>query len=634
MNVIRELVTVLRYEEDNSGLSRYQATFRNGMAKLRAGARNVREFGAGFMEGARDGLREITASQQALNAAQVKGEGSADKMAQGYRSIARLVRSIVAGFSVLSAAKVADDWASVDQRVRFATSSAQEHQRAMSGIYAAAQAVNQDFVVMADGFQTVNGQADRLGLSMAKSLALTKAVAQAAAISGGTLEDQAASVADFTQGLATGTIRWNSVLRKNDRLAGALADSFGVSVDQLKKMAGTAKWTGKQVAGALLKQADKLEAEYAQVPKTFSGSMMLLKNALGRQIDAFNRGVGAARAFAVGVGWIANNLQDVMKVLTLIGASAALATMRTQLLSATKASTLLQAAMVKLRAVSIRALWPFLRMAAILASVYLIGQDIWVWLQGGDSVMGELIGPAEKWRDTLDSIKAKLEWIKVALGGMGQELGPWLAKWGVIATLIVGLGGPLLSIVKLAFSFGQGIFWVVRGVAMLVSGLAAIVGWPALLAAAAIAAVIALGVYIYTHWGEIKKWGQDAWASITKSMGEFYDQAITWIKGVGSAITTWISDKLANLPITEWIKGAGAWVGNKVFGVGAADVQRVHPAGGGVTIQNNIAGVQVTAPNSSPAAIAAATERGISSAVSPSRMSRAAAALPMVEAGA
>jgi tape measure domain-containing protein len=588
------------------------------------------------MEGAREGVRDVLREQQGLTGAQEKGAESVERMGRGYRGIAGVVRSLVAGFSVVQAARVADEWASVEGRVSLATKSVDEQKYALQEIYGIAQRTRQEYTATGDLFQKVQRNASDLGLGLSDSLNLTEIIGKTMTIGGGSTGAQQAALMQLGQALGAGALRGdelNSIIEQAPRLAQAIAEAFGVSVGQLKDLGKAGKLTSKELAQGLLKQADKIGVEFERMPKTFGGSMVILKNVLGRQINALNKATGAANAFAAAAAWVAENLTDVLKVLGLIAASTALTQMRMQLLQATKATTLLQAAMVKLRALSLRALWPFLRMAALLATIYLIGQDIWVWLQGGDSVMGDLIGPAEKWRDTLDSIKGKIEWIKNKLGGIGQEMGPWLAKWGTIGILLLGLSTPLLSIVKLAFSFGKAIFWVVRGVAMLVSGLAAIVGWPAVLIAAAIAALIALGVYVYKHWQDIKKWAEEAWASAKKSMGEFYDQAIAWIKGIGQAITTWISDKLASIPIPDWVKDAGAWVGNKVFGAGAADVQRVAPAGG-VTIQNNIGGVQVTAPNSSPAAIAAATERGIRTAVSPGRMSRAAAALPMVEAGA
>ncbi|WP_051320400.1 tape measure protein [Cupriavidus sp. amp6] len=625
MNAIRELVTVLKYEVDNSGLSRYQAAFRNGMAKLRAGARNVREFGAGFMEGAHEGLRDVLGSQQALNTSQANGAESVERMGRGYRSIAGVVRSLVAGFSVVQAARVADEWASVEGRVGLATKSVEEQKYALQEIYGIAQRTRQEYTATGDLFQKVQRNASDLGLGLSDSLNLTEIIGKTMTIGGGDTGAQQAALMQLGQALGAGALRGdelNSIIEQAPRLAESIADAFGVSVGQLKDLGKAGKLTSKELAQGLLKQADKIGAEFDRMPKTFGGSMVLLKNALGRQISALNKATGAANQFAAAAAWVADNLTDVLKVLVLISASMAIVQMGRALNAAAAAAGSLRAMLIRMATAAWASLGPYLAIAAALGAIYLIGQDIWVWLQGGDSVLGSIVGGVEEWGGALNGIIAPLRVIWEAVQSIWARFGQWITSLGNWIAQALGLGSIFENWEDVAKAVFSAILSYIGTVLSVISSL-----------------ISAVAAAFRGDWDAASFHLQEVfrkWWEWLKAIGDF---AATIFKAMGDAIATWVITKvqalkgmLANL-MPDWVKNAGAWVGNKVFGKGAADVQRVVP-GGGVTIQNNIGGVQVTAPNSSPAAIAAATERGISTAVSPGRMSRAAAAVPMVEAGA
>ena len=648
MAVVRELVTALRYTVDQSGLRKYQTAYREAIGKIGAGVRNVRDFGLGFVDGVRQGIGEVMVSQRALNAAQAQGTREVQQMGQGYRSIAGVVRSIVAGVSVISAARIADEWASVEGRVGLVTNDLQEQKAALAEIYEIAQRSRQVYTATGDLFQKVHRNAKDLRLEMSQSLGLTEIVGKAMSIGGGSAASQQAALTQFGQALGAGVLRGDelaSILDQAPRLAQAIAEAFGVGVGQLKEMGEAGKLTAKQLVHGLLKQAGKINAEFERMPKTFGGAMVVLRNAIEKQIDRLNKSTGAAAKFTAVVTVLVNNLESVLKALVLIGASWAMVRLRAALIGATQAATLLQAAMVRLRALSLAALWPYLRMAALLTSLYLIGEDILVWMRGGVSVTGGLIGRVEEWQEWIDRIRDGLAWIKDQLGGLNDELGPWLRKWGTIGVLILGLSGPLFRVLQLVFTLGKGLLFLGRGFGlvlrlawMLVAGLAAVVGWPALLVAAVVAAVAAAGVAIYKHWDDIKKWGADAWDSITAGAGAAYDSIVAWIKGIGESISTWITGKLeeaksmfSNLA-PDWLKTGASWVGRNVLGVGAADVQRAGATTASVTVQNNVGGVTVNAPNANPASVAAATQRGVSGALAGARASTAGVAVPMVEA--
>jgi tape measure domain-containing protein len=622
MKEIREIVTVLRYQVDKSGLRQYQIAYRDTMVRIGAG-----------MQG---GL---------LQQAQAYGRQQVQQTQKGYAGIAELVGKIAA--TVWAGAKMADQWTAVQMRVGLATNGVQEQKTALAEIYQIAQRARQEYAGTAQVFELLHRGAKGMGLELGDSLKLTELIGKATAIGGGDSAAGQAAGERVGQALASGRLDGegaDAITKQTPRLAQAIAQAFGTSVDELRNLADAGKLTSGVLAQGLLQQAEQINGEFAQMPPTFGGAMAVLQNALGREIDSFNQLTGAAQIFAGAVELLARNLHGVLVTAGLIGASWGLVQAGNALDKATRSATLLQRVMGGLRGASVKALWPYLRMAALLTSVSLIGDDILVWMRGGTSITGSLIGGFEEWQGTIDTIRGGMVWLKDQLGGVGMELEPWISKLGTIAVLVVGMGPPLLRVVTFLYSLGQGVFAVVRGFGtvvrlgwLLVSTLAGVVGWPALLVAAVVAAVAAAAVAIYQNWDAIKASGLAAWQSITSGAGAAFEAMGAWIQGVGQSISTWITGKLEAAKamfsdlMPEWVKSGASWVGKNVLGVGVADVQRAGGAAAAVTVQNNIAGVTVNAPSANPAAVAAATQRGINGALSSARTGSPAFGVPMVE---
>lgn len=627
MNAIRELVTVLRYQVDNSGLRRYQSIYKTAMGRLRTGATNVREFTAGFFDGARQGLQDVLTAQRSLNTAQARGVQSAAQIGQSYTGIASVVRQLVAGYSVISAARIADEWSSVEGRVGLATKSVEEQRTALAEIYAIAQRTRQEYTATGDLFQKVQRNAGDLGLAMADSLNLTEIIGKTMTIGGGDTGAQQAALMQLGQALGAGGLRGdelNSIIEQAPRLAQAIADSFGVTVGQLKDLGKEGKLTSKGLAQGLLKQADKINAEFERMPRTFGGAMVVLRNAVGREISRLNSATGAAARFAKGVEFLAGNLTDVLKVLALIGASVAIVRLNAALSSATSAAGGLLAMFRRLAVASWASLGPYVAIAAALGVIYLIGQDIYTWLSGGDSLLGDLVGGVEEWGGALNGITTPLRIIWEGLQSIAGSIGEGITALGNWIAAAAGLGTVFGSWGDVARAVFAGILAYVGAalstLSSLISAVAAVFrgDWDA-------------------AWFHLQE-GFRKWKEWLLSIGEVGRQIFA---SIGEAISTWVLAKveqaksmLAGLA-PDWLRNAASWVGEKLGGgASAVDVQRVPPSSAPVTVQNNIAGVTVNAPNANPASVAAATERGINNAMAGTRGPRAAAALPTVEAGA
>lgn len=623
----------------------------------------LREFGGGLAQGARQGFREWQAGQAAVTAGAQRHQAAVRKTADAYGSGVGFLKQIALTYGVLSTARIADEWASVEARVGLATDSVEDQKYALQEIFKIAQQTRQEYTTVGDLFAKVSRNRKELGLDVGQTLDLSKVIGQTMTIGGGSTASQEAALMQLGQSLGSGVLRGeelNSILEQAPRLAEAIAASFGVSVGQLKALGAAGKLTAKELVNGLLKQSEAINAEFNKMPRTFGGAMQTLKNEIGRRIHDLDKMTGAAEKFADAIDLIVKNLSRILTYIGLIAARWAFGRLLTMAIPLLRTFSRYWAMLLartgstfaSLFIAARRLLWPWMRMALILEAIYLIGDDIIAWINGAGSITGDLIGPFEEWKTTLDPIITKLKELKGWIMGMTEGMGPQITAWTTIGTIIFGLisilkmlSGPIkfiwslfMGVGKLLAWAGSLFMWLGGIIATVVTAIAGFLGLPVLLVAALIAALVAFAVYLYNYGDEFFAfWGSvldDIFAFVGKvlnamfelldqfgqALGDLWDGVKTYAINTWNAIGDWIAAKikwlagLATDMIPDWVKSGASWVGGKL-GIGAGDVQRAGSSGP-VTVQTNVGDINVTAPNSNPTAIAAATKQGMFDALS------------------
>jgi tape measure domain-containing protein len=428
VSIARELVTVLRYQLDDSGLRKFAAS-------EKAAATGAQKLG-----------KDVDKAGQ-----------SADRTSGAFGRLGGALRGLVAGFSLLSAARIADEWAGVEGRVGLVTEGVEEQKQALDGLYASAQRTRQSYTGLAQVFQGIARNKKELDLSTESALKLAETIGTAMTIGGGSAASQEAALVQLSQALGTGTLRGeelNSIMEQAPRLAQAIAEAFGTTVAKLRDLGKEGKLTSKELAKGLLKQSQKLRAEFERMPVTFSGAWQVLSNALGRQIDKLNRSSGAARVFYRVTSLVVDNLETIIKYLAWIGSAVVLTKLSYAARAMAASGGLLARILARFGGAQAFGflVGTFLRMLAVATALYYVFDDIWTFWQGGDSVLGRIIGPISEWKWLTDAIAAGLTFIKDALGGGAQSLADWVSKWGLIAVIVGGLVAAIGAIPALVLT--------------------------------------------------------------------------------------------------------------------------------------------------------------------------------------
>lgn len=239
--------------------------------------------------------------------------------------LGKLTHPIKQGFSELMSAlnidvglqeiiQLSDEFNNLESRVRLATESGGDFNHAMASLRDIADHTTMPLTETGDLFTKLTQATKELGYSQQDVLGLTKTISEAMAVSGGDMANMEAGLTQLIQGLSTGALqgdKFNLVVERFPRLAQAMADGLGVTINELKTMAGEGKLTAETMGEALKSQADKIAYEYSQMPATVSGSLTVLKNSLMGFIGELDNELSGSNSLATFITEIANNIKNI-----------------------------------------------------------------------------------------------------------------------------------------------------------------------------------------------------------------------------------------------------------------------------------------------------------------------------------
>ena len=185
----------------------------------------------------------------------------------GAAAAAAVAAAAAAGAAAAQVAQGADEVGRLDTRLKLATKSQEEFNRAQFELDRIADETQGDISGLVGLYSRLQRPLRDVGMGQKETLETIEAVSLAMKIGGTSAEESSAAIQQLSQALASGTLRgdeFNSVLEQSDRVAGALADEFGVTIGQLREMASQGQITTEAIVKAFGNQLPKLRQEFAQ----------------------------------------------------------------------------------------------------------------------------------------------------------------------------------------------------------------------------------------------------------------------------------------------------------------------------------------------------------------------------------
>lgn len=221
--------------------------------------------------------------------------GSLGKASGLLRVFGSLLGGLTFAAAVRGALAMTDELKRVEAQIRLTLSSTTSFNQAFADVQRIAAASRSDLSATAELYGRIARQAHALGISATEAATMTENYAKTLKISGASGLEAAASMRQFSQAIARGSLRGDefiSMLENNSRMTQLLADSLGVAQGGLIEMAQEGKITGDVIKKALIdpKFGEQLAKEFEQVPVSFEDAMTALKNSAMVALGEFDRG--------------------------------------------------------------------------------------------------------------------------------------------------------------------------------------------------------------------------------------------------------------------------------------------------------------------------------------------------------
>lgn len=415
-------------------------------------------------------------------------------------TMGRLVGPLAAfagiSFSIQSYIAMSDQLKTIEGQIKNVVKSGKETKRVEEEIYAMAGRSRQSYAESANLFTSVARNASELGKSTDDILKFTEDVSNAMLLGGGSAASQQAALVQLGQALGSGTLRGdelNSIMEQAPKLAETIAKGMGTTIGSLRKLGSEGKLTAKDVFDAVRKQSDSLKKDLGNMPWTVAQASSRIRDSVAQLFFSIENKFGFGDKVARVIATIADQVDKLtVKVnaidmstwtpfLVTAGIYASVLYMwlhRTVIQSAIITGfnllggavrgvgvairgtigmlSALKAAYAVMRAVSLRtalamaAHWiiataPAALVVAAIVLIILLIQDVYIWMKGGDSVMGRMFG---SWDDMCKKMAGS--WLD-----FGKTFKDWCKKDAVsaIKDLLGWIGNLIVAFTGLKYLF-------------------------------------------------------------------------------------------------------------------------------------------------------------------------------------
>lgn len=415
-------------------------------------------------------------------------------------TMGRLVGPLAAfagiSFSIHSYIAMSDQLKTIEGQIKNVVKSGKETKRVEEEIYAMAGRSRQSYAESANLFTSVARNASELGKSTDDILKFTEDVSNAMLLGGGSAVSQQAALIQLGQALGSGTLRGdelNSIMEQAPKLAETIAKGMGTTIGSLRKLGSEGKLTAKDVFEAVRKQSDSLKKDLGNMPWTVAQATNRIRDSVAQLFFAIENKFGFGDKMARVIATIADQVDKLTVKVNAIDMSTwtpflITAGIYASVLYMWLHRTVIQSAIITgfnllggavrgvgaairgtigmlgalktayavMRAVSLRtalgmaAHWliataPAALVVAAIVLIILLIQDVYIWMKGGDSVMGRMFG---SWDDMCKKMAGS--WLD-----FGKTFKDWCKKDAVsaIKDLLGWIGNLIVAFTGLKYLF-------------------------------------------------------------------------------------------------------------------------------------------------------------------------------------
>lgn len=216
------------------------------------------------------------------------------------------------GLGAGAIANLTSEWSDLNSRVANAVGSMSRGEEVMGRIAEMARRSYSSLSQTTDSFIRNADALTELGYATGQQLDMAEALNNAMVISATRGQQAEAVHRAWTNALALGELRGqnlNTVIQGSTRLTKALADSMGVSTNELRKLGAEGKITSTAMVG-VTRELETLRAEADAMPATLTDSFVLLGNSLMQFLGQVDQATGATSWLAGEIIALSDSIEE------------------------------------------------------------------------------------------------------------------------------------------------------------------------------------------------------------------------------------------------------------------------------------------------------------------------------------
>ncbi|HGN2299265.1 TPA: tape measure protein [Proteus mirabilis] len=246
---------------------------------------------------------------------------SVNNTERSMQSLSKVAAALTGYLSVSMVASYSEAWTELNNKLSNSVRASESLIDVTQRVFDISQATRSSLDATATLYARLERGTREYNTSAADLAKLTSIINQGFIVSGATAQEAENAIIQLSQGIASGVLRgeeFNSVAEQGSRLMVALADSMGVSIGQLRKMAAEGKLTTDVVVKGLLSQGDAIGKEFAKTTRTMSQAFQEAGNNLTKFLGENTTIKSTISAFSDAVITVSKNLDELSSVLTVI----------------------------------------------------------------------------------------------------------------------------------------------------------------------------------------------------------------------------------------------------------------------------------------------------------------------------
>lgn len=328
--------------------------------------------------------------------------------------------------AIASIRQTATEMQNLDGRLRSVSTGDADRQQLFDELYNVSNRSRSGMADAGDMFYKLQNASVQTGMGRQENLDITETVGKALTVGGASTQEKKATILQLSQALGSGVLQGEELRSLNENASGLMteiAKYFNTTVGGLREMGRNGELTSEQVAKAILASKKSIDEQFEKMPYTIDNASTEISNFFKKMVRDFESSTGTfsaiARMMVAPVHWMQRAFDGLSKAVggpqqafRLLGVVMMALPTAAVIMNISKLAGAIGTISKAMRAFMLAngaAMAEFLVIAAAIALVALALQDVYIWIKGGDSLIGDYLGSFEEFK--------KQDWVQALING-------------------------------------------------------------------------------------------------------------------------------------------------------------------------------------------------------------------------